>query len=702
MEQVRQILRNRWFIPAISATLILTALLLRHAGGRVGAVVLGPRWWLPSAADVRAPEAFTLPDLVMVAAAAVAGLPVLVRALRALRAHVIGIDLLVAIAALGALAIGSFWEAAAVTFLFALGHALEDATLGRTRSALTQLVALAPQTATVIRQGSPHQVPASQVHHGETVLVRNGARIPVDGRVISGTGAIDESSITGESIPVEKSVGGRVFAGTICRGGVLEVRATGIGSDTTLARIIHRVEDAQDAQAPTQTFMERFSRWYTPAVIVLASAVGLATGDIARALTLLVISCPGALVISIPVAVVAGIGRAARTGILIKGGEYLETTARISAVALDKTGTLTQGHPHLEDVVVLDPARDEGEVLGLAAAAEIGSEHPLAPAVLEAARARGAGPGGLPDQVTPVPGAGIIARVGGRRVLVASLSLLPRQGVEDPGGRAARAWEDLAARGRTPMVVAVDQQVIGVLGVADRVRTEAPQMVEELRRTGVTRIVMLTGDARPVAEAVAAATGITEVRAGLLPEDKQDAVAALRHDGHVIAMVGDGVNDTTALATADIGVAMGAAGSAVAVETADIALMSQDLLRVPQALGIAKRTVRVMRQNIVVALATVALLLVGVFTGGVTMALGMLVHEASVLVVILNAMRLMGARGVRGSRSAHRSGPREDIEPRAESRRLGVPRMESDAHGGVGDASHELHNVRPKMAGHRE
>lgn len=579
-------------------------------------------------------------NVLMVAAAVVAGTPIAVKAFRALAAKHIAIDLLVTIAAVGAVIIGEYWEAAAVTFLFAVGHALEARTMNKTRSALAELVAVAPDVAVVLRDGEQVEVAAGAVAIGETVLVKNGAKVPVDGEVVGGTGALDEASITGESIPAEKTTGDKVFAGTVSRGGFLQVRATGIGADTTLARIIHRVEEAQDAKAKTQAFMDRFSAWYTPGIMAMALVVGLLTGNVVLALTLLVIACPGALVISIPVSVVAGIGRAARDGILIKGGEFLESSARIDAVALDKTGTLTEGRPELTDVVVLAEGVTRQDVLTWAARAEAGSEHPLARPVLKAAAAEGLATPGLPDATEPVPGKGITVTVAGRRVLIGNAALLDQYGVVDTAG-AAPAAQELAAAGRTPMIVALDDAVLGVIAVADQVRVDAAQMVADLHAAGVRKVVMLTGDVAPVAEAIGRATGIDEIHAGLLPEDKLDAVRELQAQGHTVAMVGDGVNDAPALATADIGVAMGAAGSAVAVETADIALMGDALHKLPESIALAKRTVRVMRQNIVIALATVVALLAGVFAGGVTMAIGMLVHEASVLVVIGNAMRLM-------------------------------------------------------------
>jgi len=632
---------GNWAVPVISGVLILASFAVEHLAGGAWNTEIGPQWWVDAGEHAHGSgHVFTLANLLMLAAAVVAGYGIVVNAVRALMTKMVSIDLLVSVAAIGATIIGNFWEAAAVTFLFSVGHALEAATMNKTRSALAELVAVAPNTAVVIRNGEQHEVPAHQVRMGEIVLVKNGSKVPVDGQVVAGTAALDEASITGESIPVEKSKSDPVFAGTISTSGFLQVLATGVGADTTLARIIHRVEEAQDAKARTQAFIDRFSTWYTPAAFILALLTGLITQDVVLALTLLVIGCPGALVISIPVAIVAGIGRAARNGILIKGGEYLETSAKISAVAVDKTGTLTEGRPKLTDVVVLDNSLSRTDVLRWAAAAEAGSEHPLARPILDAARDEGVGPTGMPGGVTPVAGKGIVSMVDAQRVLIGNAPLLAQYDVEDTVG-ADEAANQLAAQGRTPMIVAVDDAVIGVIAVADQIREDAPEMIARLHDAGVDKVVMLTGDTRLVAEAIGKAVGIDEIQASLLPEEKLEAVAAMQRDGHTVAMVGDGVNDAPALATADIGVAMGAAGSAVAVETADIALMGDNLMKLPESVSLAKRTVSVMRQNIFIALATVVALLIGVFAGGVTMSVGMLIHEGSVLVVILNAMRLM-------------------------------------------------------------
>lgn len=578
-------------------------------------------------------------DGLMVAAALVAGYRIAVSAVQALRIRMISIDLLVVVAAVGAMFIDNYWESAAVTFLFALGKALENATLNRTRRALSDLVDSAPETATVLRGGEPEVVEVWELEPGDVVLVRNGEQIPVDGRVVSGNGGVDEATITGESVPAEKSEGSEVFAGTWLRSGILRVEAVGIGGDTTLARIVHRVEDAQDDKARTQTFMERFSTWYTPAVMISALVVGLlpwslvgTMSNFELALTLLVIGCPGALVISIPVSIVAGIGRSAKDGVLIKGGEYLESAARVDAVVVDKTGTLTNGRPVLTDVDVLDDDYSREDVLRLAARAETASEHPLAEAIISGAREAGLEID-LVEAAEPVAGKGIRAEVDGRVVAVGSADLLDHR----PDN--ARILE-LNDQGRTAMFVGVDGRAVGIVAVADTIRDDAPAAVRALHDAGI-RVVMATGDAQRVARNVGAALGVDEIRAELMPEDKVEIVRELQSRGHTVAMVGDGVNDTPALALADIGVAMGAAGSPAAIETADIALMADRLPRLPYALSLAKRTVRTMRLNIAIALVTVAALLAGLFLGGVTMSIGMLVHEVSVLAVIAIAMLLL-------------------------------------------------------------
>ena len=621
-----------------------------------------------SVATARFPASGIAPDALMIAAAVLAGAEVAARAWGSLRVRHIGIEALVTIAAAGAVALGEYWEAAAVTFLFLFGAWLEARTMRRTRRVIGQLLDLAPLTVAVLRDGEETRARPEDVRPGDRVLVRPGERIAVDGLVESGGSAVNESAITGEPIPKDKAAGDSVYAGTLNTDGLLTIRASRTGSDTTLARIIHRVEEAQDERAPTQAFIERFARWYTPGVVLAAIALFIITGRIEQALTLLVIACPGALVISTPVAVVAGIGRAARAGILIKGGEHLERAGRISALAIDKTGTLTEGRPRLMEVIALGELPPAPVVNGVSAGdrllvwagvAESGSEHPLAWPLVEGAKRIIAAHS--KDEKLPRPtffeahaGGGALAQYNGHLIAVGSERFLENLGVRVADGH--NHWIDgLRRSGRTVVLLALDQELSGAFGIGDTVRSGVREALERTRALGVRRIVMVTGDERVSAAEVAAVTGIAEVHAGLLPEQKLEWIRSLKREGEVVAMVGDGVNDAPALAAADVGIAMAAAGSGVAIETADIALMSDDLSKVPQAIDLSRRTLRVIRQNLVISLLVVVGLILGVVVGRVNMAGGMLLHEASVLVVILNAMRLL-PRQLRPARGSGRTG----------------------------------------------
>jgi len=587
----------------------------------------------------------------MVAAALIAGWDIGLRAFTSLRNRHVSIEMLVTIATLGALVIGEYWEAAAVTFLFIFGAYLEARTLSQTRQVLKGLLDLAPVTATVVRDGVQIEILPDEVEPDEIVLIKPGTKVSVDGEVVDGRSHVDESAITGEPMPEEKHPGARVYAGTVNQAGLLKVRATGVGADTTLARIIRRVEEAQDEKAPTQRFIERFAQWYTPFIIGLSIVVYLITRDIELALTLLVIGCPGALVISTPVSVVAGIGRAAKAGILIKGGEYLENAGKISAIALDKTGTLTRGKPQVTDIIPLtivpNPGvsgvdgtwnMDQASILQWAAIVEAGSEHPLARSIMSEAQSHALVPAA--DQFETCTGRGVKASYQGHTLGVGSLDLMSALNVS-VNGRSGEVLIGLKADGKTAVLVSVDQKAVGVIGISDPIRETTPAMIQRLKETGVKRIVMLTGDDELTAQSIARSAGIEEVRAGLLPEDKLAAIRELKKDGHVVAMVGDGINDAPALAAADIGIAMGAAGTDVAIETADIALMADDLMKIPEAIRISKATLHNIHQNVAIALLTVSALLLGVLLGEVRMAGGMLIHEASVLIVILNGMRLL-------------------------------------------------------------
>ncbi|RKD94934.1 heavy metal translocating P-type ATPase [Halopiger aswanensis] len=588
----------------------------------------------------------------MTLAAVVGGYDVAKKAYYALRSGTVGINTLVTLAAVGAIYIGEYWEAAAVVFLFALGNYLEARTMGKTRAALEELLEMTPDTAIVRRDGEEVEVPARDVEAGETVVVKPGAKVPVDGEVTGGESAIDQSPVTGESAPVHKDAGDEVYAGTINQEGALEVVATGTGTDTTLERIIRRVEEAQEAKAPTETIIERFAKYYTPAIVVLAAGAYAVTGDAVMALTLLVIGCPGALVIGPPVSIVSAIGNAARSGVLMKGGEHLETAGEIDLVAFDKTGTLTKGETTVADVEGFDAERED--VLRYAAIAEKRSEHHLADAILEAARdldgdrnGAYATDGGLaleqripdPDEFEVVPGKGVVARHDGRAIVVGNRALLEERGIDlsEQVVDYARKREE---NGETAVYVVLEDEVVGVVSLRDELREDAADVVAALQAAGV-RTVMLTGDNERTARAVAETVGIDDYRAALLPEEKQEAIQSFQEEGHVVAMVGDGINDAPSLATADVGIAMGAAGTDTAIETADVALMADDLGRIPYAVGLSKATRWNVTENVTVAVATVVLLLAGVFAGYVHMASGMLVHIGSVLLVILNGMRLL-------------------------------------------------------------
>jgi Cd2+/Zn2+-exporting ATPase len=603
---------------------------------------------------------------VLVTAAVVGGYDIARAAYYEVKSRTLGIKTLVTLAAVGAVAIGAYWEAAAVVFLFSLGSYLEGRTMRKTRNALQELLELAPDTAMVRRDGELVEVPAHEVAVGDVVVVKPGEKIPVDGDVVEGESAVNQAPVTGESAPVRKAPGDELYAGTINQDGALEVRTTGSGSDTTLQRIIERVEHAQEAQSPTESLIDRFAKYYTPGVIVLAVGAYAVTQNAILSLTLLVIGCPGALVIGPPVSIVSAIGNAARSGVLMKGGEHLERAGQIDLVAFDKTGTLTKGEATVADVEGFGTTADEA--LELAAIAEKKSEHHLADAIVEAARnpTSAASDGGTttatdggtttatdgetdanaaqtsvpdPEDFDVVPGKGVVAHYDGRELVVGNRALLDERDVDVPQAVAesVRAHEEY---GDTAVHVVRDGTVVGVIAVRDELRAAAPAVIEDLQTAGI-ETMLLTGDNERTAAAVADEVGIDDFRAELLPADKQTAIEALQDDGHVVAMVGDGINDAPSLATADVGIAMGAAGTDTAIETADMALMADDLERIPYAVTLSKATRWNVIENVGLAVLTVTLLLAGVLTSYVTLALGMLVHEASVLAVILNGMRLL-------------------------------------------------------------
>jgi len=585
-----------------------------------------------------------LPDMLLLASALVGGWNFFPKGLRAARLLTLDMNFLMTVAILGAVAIGELTEAAAIAFLFAIAELLESYSVDRARASVEALMELAPDRARVLRDGEEITIPADEVVTGDTLLLRPGERLPTDGVVEEGASAVDQSPITGESMPVDKTAGDTVFSGTINRSGFLRIRATRPASDSALARIVRLVEGAEADKSPTERFVERFARYYTPAVTVGAILVMTISplflgGDFSvwfvRGLTLLVIACPCALVISTPVAVVSGVTAAARNGVLIKGGSYLEAMGGIRVVAMDKTGTLTMGHPR---VVSVHPAANltEIEVLARAAAIEAHSEHPIAKALVDAAQERGVViERRRVTQFQAEFGRGARARVDGVEHVVGKPSLLVNAGPDRD--RAA----ELSAGGQTVVGLASEGEILAWFTLADEPREAATTAVAALRAAGIHRIVMLTGDNPETARAVGKAIGVDDVLAGLLPEQKVDAIRALEAEHGPVAMVGDGVNDGPALAVSTVGIAMGAAGTDTALETADIALMGDDLTRLPYLYSLAHKARRVIRGNIAAAILVKTVLAVGVPLGVVSLVTAVVIGDMGIsLAVTLNALRL--------------------------------------------------------------
>ena len=551
------------------------------------------------------------------------------------------IALLVVLASIGAILIGEAWEAAVVTVLYVLGGWLESRTLARTRSALGELVDAMPRTARVRRGDDIVEVSAYEVVRGDIVVVRPGDLVPVDGEVVAGSASLDTSSVTGESMPMEAGVGAQVTSGSVSLGGYLEIRAEQVGADTTFSRLIYLVAEAGEQKPKVQRTLDRFAQWYTPSVIGASVVVYLISRDMHLALTFLVIACPGALVAAAPVAMIAGLGSSARRGVLIKGGERLERIAGIDTVAFDKTGTLTLGRPSVVAVEAFEGSSPQ-QVLAAAASAELRSEHHLASAILARAEADGVDP--LPARDWDLrPGRGVVAVTDdGLRAAVGNTALMKALGVA-VSPEQLTAVESREAEGETVAMVSLADRAIGLIGIADEPRPDAAQAIAALRDAGIDRIVMLTGDNRRAAEHIGAVLGIHSdyMRAGLMPDEKVSAIRDLQAAGARVAMVGDGINDAPALAMADVSIAMGASATRAAMEAADIALMSNNLMRIPQAMTHSRRILRVVRQNVALAVGVVLFLLAGVLAGRVHLASGMAVHEASILAVTLNGMRLL-------------------------------------------------------------
>ncbi|MBW9308706.1 heavy metal translocating P-type ATPase [Lactobacillus delbrueckii] len=574
----------------------------------------------------------------LLAASLIGGFPIAASAWQALKVKVTSIDLLVTLAILGAFVIQEFEESAIVAFLFLFGAYLEQRTLSKTRSAIKELVEMVPETA--LRQtadGDFEEVDLDDLDEGDILLVKTGGKIPVDGEVVSGSGTANEASITGESMPLGKKTGDPVYAGTILENGTIRIKAEKVGDETTFGKIIELVEEAQDSKSQAERLIDRFSKYYTPVVLLLAIIVGLISQDLELAVTILVLGCPGALVIGVPVSNVAGICNGAKQGILFKGSEVITKFSKVDTIMFDKTGTLTYGDPRVSQVKKYGQGQLAEQLL---VSVEKESTHPLAKAItgyyedLEVKEVEA-------SQV--LQGGGIVAQVAGQQVLVGNRYLLDQYHVPVTK-EMEKDMEELASAGNSLVLVAVNGQLELALGLKDEIRAGVKEDLAALKKLGVKNLLLLSGDNQKTVDLVAEELGLTEAYGQLLPEDKAEFVKKRQAAGEIVAFVGDGINDSPSLARADIGIAMGS-GTDVAIETSNVVLMNGSFDRIPRALALAKATRRNMIENITIALAVVAVLLVSVLASSwMNMAIGMFVHEGSILVVILNAMRLLAYR----------------------------------------------------------
>lgn len=618
LPQIRS--RPPWLGPALAGALTLLA----WAAGRAGFS--------------------TFSQAGMIAAALIAGTPIALRAWRAVRFRSLSIDGLVTLAAAGAILLGEAWEAAAVTVLYSLGGLLEGASLARTRRALEELMAWMPERAQVLKEGGWEEVPVEAIRPGDRVRIRSGEKVVVDGRVVTGRASVDTSRVTGESIPLDVEPGDSVIAGSLVQVGYLEVEATRVGAESTFQRVLDLILEAQEAKPRVQEVLDRVGRVYTPLVLLLAAASLALTRDLHLSLTLLVVACPGALVMAAPVALMSGLAVAARHGVLLRRASAVESLARLDTLLFDKTGTLTEGRPRVSQVHGFGGWAPQ-QVLEVAAALEARSEHPLAQAVLAAA---GPHPPWEVEALEVLPGRGLQARVRppgrasgpARPVLVGSPRLMAEAQVAvPPEAQALLAREEEA--GRSPVMVAVEGRLIGLLALEDTLRPEAPAALAWLRHLGVGRLAILSGDRPAAVEAVGRALALDEARGGMLPAEKDEAVVRLVARGHRVGMVGDGVNDGPALARAEVAFAMGLEGTDLAKGVADVVLARDEITQVPLAIDLARTIRRIIGQNLALAILTAVVLLGAVLSGHGHLGWAMLVHQGSVLAVIANSLRLL-------------------------------------------------------------
>ena len=572
-------------------------------------------------------------EIILIIASIIGIAPIAIQAYQALRVKVVSIDVLVTIAVIGALIIKNYEESAIVTFLFLFGAYLEQRTLNKTRSAIKELTEMAPESALKLFDDKEYvEVDVDDVDVGDTLLVKTGAKVPVDGTVITGEGYINEASITGESKPVQKEVNSIVYAGTILENGTIQIVTNKVGEDTTFGKIIELVEEAQDSKSEAERFIDKFSKYYTPFVLFLAIGVYLITRDIELAITILVLGCPGALVIGVPVSNVAGIGNGAKYGVLLKGSEVIQDFSKVKTIIFDKTGTLTLGNPEVADITYYT---DNPEIANkYLASVESESDHPLAKAIVEYLGIKD-----LPslESTDVIKGGGIIANVENHEVVVGNVALLESKNIPLNGSDI----KSLESKGNSIVLTAIDGKLVSLIGIRDQIRPNVKRDLDRLKKLGVKNLIVLSGDNQATVDLVASELGLSEAHGHMLPEDKAAFIKNLQSKGEIVAFVGDGVNDSPSLALSEIGIAMGS-GTDVAIETSDVVLMNSDLSRLPHALGLVKATSSNMKQNIVIAVGVVIILILSLFfSDWMNMSIGMLAHEASILVVILNGMRLI-------------------------------------------------------------
>lgn len=577
-----------------------------------------------------------------------AGFNIFKKAIIDIRYKIIGIDLLVTLAVIAAFVIGDLFEAAAVTYLFTLGHFLEKISLEKTRSAIKSMLDLKPLVGRRINDHIETIINYDEIKVDDILLVKPGEKIPTDGIIIEGEVMIDEAMMTGESMPNRKIIGDQVIGSTVVASGYLLMRVTEIGEDTTLSKMIHMVEEAQDNKAKTQKFMEVFSKYYTPLIVIISMVIYLITFDIRLAVTMLVISCPGALVIATPVSFVAGIGNAAKKGILFKGGDSIERLAKGNLVFFDKTGTLTKGKP--EVVMIKTYGISEEELIKIASIGETYSEHPIAAAIKHKSATLKINVHDKPVDTTPIVGQGISFTYQDQKYRLGNTQIMKGEFSQ----KIKADFDELENKGYTTLILENDYQILGLLGIRDDLRPQSKSMIESLKELKIEKAIMLTGDQKMIASQIAEELSLDTYHSNLMPQDKAEIVKKYQENYHTI-FVGDGINDALALSYADASVAVGGLGKDLAMETADIVLMSEDISKLKDAIKISRKVKSNMIQNIIFALMIVFLLMAGVLLKQITMSIGMFVHESSVLIVIMNAVRLLrydlGGKDVKKSRT---------------------------------------------------